>query len=67
MIKPKIDSYCTEKDYIVVQCPLCSHIGIKQVFESDTSLYLNYIKIKKIHNKKFALCTNCKGTFEVDE
>ncbi len=67
MIKPKIDSYCTEKDCAVLECPFCHNISQKQIFESDTSLYLNYIKVKKIHNKKFALCTNCKGTFEVDE
>lgn len=66
MLKPKIDSYCSEKGLLVTTCPLCGKIGQKQVYESDTALYLNSIQLKKIHNKKFALCTHCKGTFEVE-
>ena len=65
MIKPKIDSYCTEKGEIIAKCPHCNAEGKKQVFESDTALYINSIQLKKIHNKIFAVCTNCKNTFEV--
>lgn len=66
MIKPRIDSYCTEKGEIIAKCPHCNAEGKKQVFESDTALYINSIQLKKIHNKFFALCTQCKNTFELN-
>ena len=38
VIKPKIDSYCSEKGEIIAKCPHCNTEGKMQVFGSDTSL-----------------------------
>ena len=65
LIKPKIQSYCTEEGETTATCPYCKSEGKKQIFGSDTSLCINSIQLKKIHNKFFAVCTNCKNTFEV--
>ena len=66
LIKPTVDSYCEEEGKIKAVCPFCKQESEINLFKSDTSLYINSIRLKEIHNKKFALCTGCKKAFEVE-
>lgn len=64
MIRVHNESKIDDKGTTNAACPLCGSTLPKKVFGSDTSLYLNSIQVKKIHNKFFAVCSECKQTFE---
>ena len=67
MIKLNTSSDCSYEGEAMLVCPKCGKRGTAHIFSTETGLCLNSIQIKQIHNSFFAVCAECRSTFEVDE
>ena len=65
MIKIHNKSSIDDKGTVNAACPLCGGTLPKKVFGGETALYLNSIQVKTIHNKYFAVCSECKQSYEL--